>query len=218
MIETRILTSDELAELLNVTKRTFKSYITRGTLEQKIKNIGWHIVEKGKDGRTMLYAIEPYQELTLEDIVSRLNIREEENFERYSKLRTTKEGLVMSKSDVSRETGIERNTVRNWDGKLEEAEVIKKDGVVYRATRAGKVWEITKEEYDDYWTIEIVAKITISNLKRDYKRGLIALKTYESGRDKIMERLLDDRGYHVHKFEVYAEAEFFEKFVESLYK
>lgn len=211
-------TSSEIAELLGVTKRTFNSYVERGTLNQKIKNKGWQIVSEEKIGRIKLYDLAPFQELTIEDFANKLGIKKEELFGRYSRTRTSEGGLSMSKSEIARETGVERNTVRSWDKKLEEAEIIKKGEYVYRAVKEGVSYEITKEEYVEYWKCNAIAEMTIEGLYREFEHGLIDSKELTFRHSELTKRLCHENGYNVYKFNKYEQAINFDKFIKALYK
>ena len=176
----------ELCNLLNVTERGLKTIINRKQLEDKLLANGYTLVEERKEGRGKIYVLKQIELCQKwESIQKKHKIPKEklEMHDEYSKTRLENMEVPRTKVIEDCNTSIAYSTASKYDNILVEEQIMKKDETVYYLYN----WQtkefsekITKEAYENYWTLNAEFKRRIEELEYKVKNYLISQKQYNA--------------------------------------
>ena len=175
-----IINSKEMAGLLNIKPTTLRKIKSQGLLEEKLKAIGYTIVEEFKEGRSVYYRL---NETAPTDAVALFNKEvfgtKHDGFKDYYMNRTefakgqdSKVDDVITKQEMGKMVNADPETITSWDNKLLEMEILSEDGYVYLRFCNFQVYESNRDEYSGYMRRVRVAKEKHSSIMLAYKRGL----------------------------------------------
>lgn len=219
-------TREELRELLEVTETNLKNFIKRNQLESKIEEKGYKLVTTCKVGRSTCYELVPTdernEEKTLADYQREWKIRKKAEHEEYITDRISNEkGLKSSRTSIlkgnNKLKSVKYDTAKKWDEKLEQSNIIKKDGYVYFICYDdGRREECTRHEYNAYWADNGWVKRTIENEYLALRKNLITKYQYDEKVFELQQYMDKKYGFIIRKYQSYAEAEEMKAFKEML--
>lgn len=166
-----------------------KTIINRGQLESRLKDKGYKLISKTKQGRKVIYNIE--KENNDKEVYSNIcqylfNTKHDEQFADYFISRMINLELPITKEMISKKSNVHRNTITKWDKKMIENNILAKDGYFYVAVDYNKDVEgnkvpfyrlTSKEEYISYMQTSKHARKS-SEIKAKYISGKIDLDEY----------------------------------------
>ena len=174
---------NKLMEMLNVTKDSLKHIEDRNQLTDKLKDKGYSLINKIKEGRKVFYIIEPMENQELIELYDNLckevyNTNNKMSFGYYYICRTDPDKYgISSKKDLAIESNVTPNTITKWDNKLLELKQIQKDGYYYFCIDSikNKIYQCSKEEYNNFWRNSGLLK-AFKVLQNRYNNGEITLQ------------------------------------------
>jgi len=153
-----IITKQQLMDILGVKSDTLKQIEKRKTLEKRLNEKGYVLINKTKDGRNNIYEIEQLnnsKEL-LNNITNYMfGTNNDFAFSDYFMYRIMNTEKPITKEMLSKWCKVNRKTIRRWDSKMELNNILSKDGYFYIAMEFDKdkkpTYRITcKDEYSSY--------------------------------------------------------------------
>lgn len=208
------MTREEIRELLGVNEQAMKQICKRNTLEQRLELKGYKLISKEKIGRNVIYEVEPYSANEWFVIQSKYHIRKDklEDHSAYSSKRIeTSDSMKLSRNRFIKdnELNVSGSTAKRWDDILVDEGAMQKDRVVYLKyiLSEGTVYEITKEEYSDFWKSNYEYMYQMANNERRYENGTLAKDMYESNKDMYKAALWSKEDCMVVRYTSYKEAE-----------
>lgn len=170
-----------ICSLLNITKRTLKNIENKNKLDERLKNKGYKLISKIKEGRRVYYNIEiekENKELYNNIIKYLFNTNKEIEFSRYFYLRTSQDenNVILSKNDIANKTQVSNKTITKWDNKLIDNNIISKDGYFYFCINKENktIKQCSVEEYKSFWKNTAYLK-AFRDLQLKYIKGNIDL-------------------------------------------
>ena len=177
--------TEEICDLLEVSKDTLKAIIRRKTLEKRLLAKGYVLINKYKDGRNSVYELELLKGNTWQSVQARHNIKEKdkEKHTKYSIYRG-ESGMKQIRRDVIKKCEVEISypTAQRYDRILEEEGVIGVDTEVYYIYnfKTGEFEEeLTKEGYKYFWTANKKLKDELEGLRYKRDNYLITNSQYD---------------------------------------
>ena len=128
----------KLADILNVSSRGLRHIIEKEQLKDKLKDKGYNLINKIKEGRKVFYIIEPMKNQELIELYDNLckevyNTSNKMSFGYYYMCRTDPDKYgISSKKDLAIESNVTPNTITKWDNRLLELKQIQKPLFLYR--------------------------------------------------------------------------------------
>ncbi len=150
----------EMLNILGVKDSGLKQIEARKQLNKRLKDLGYKLINKIKEGRQVFYIldqIEENKELHNKLIRHAYNTNKIEEFSDFFMMRTEgiKRELKLTNKDISEVTGISNKTICKWNKTLLDKEIISQDGFYYFVIENidGNISsrQTTKEEYSSYW-------------------------------------------------------------------
>ena len=185
-------TTQDICNILGVSKRGLKTIEQRQQLSQRLEKFGYRLVEKSKVGRNNYYKIE----MINEDFKKYLNIcrdffstNKHKDFGEYFLYRTFNTELPVTKKFIGELSQINRNLVSKFDNSLVQNGILKKDGfwyvrVEYNENKKPTYYITSKEEWQGYMKCSKYAQMKES-VRQKYLNGEISLEEYDLIRDGI---------------------------------
>ena len=206
------MTSNEICELLGVTKRNLKSIISRGKLEDRLIKCRYKLINTYKYGRNNIYELKKMDDITWDEyqICKNISNNKKEDHTKYTKQRITT-GLCDSRAKVisDSKSNISSSTAKKYDEMLVEDNVIEFDKTVYfiKNSKTNEWTEISKEGYKNFWSRCSEATYYLNENYRRFKSGEIPRSTYEDTAYAIKDGIANEQGEIALKFNTYKEAE-----------
>jgi len=153
-----IITKQQLMDILGVKSDTLKQIEKRKTLENRLDEKGYVLINKTKDGRNNIYEVEQLnnsKEL-LNNITNYMfGTNNDFGFSDYFMYRIMNTEKPITKEMLSKWCKVNRKTISRWDNKMELNNILSKDGYFYIAMDFDKdkkpTYRITcKDEYSSY--------------------------------------------------------------------
>lgn len=169
-----------ICNILNVKIRTLKTIENNKQLQERLKQKGYTLINKVKEGRKVYYNIE--QLSNSKEVYSNMikyvyKTNKEEEFTKYFTLRTCVNELYpLSKMDIADKSEVSKRTVSTWDNTLIDYNIISKDGFFYFCIDKDKqtITQCTIEEYKMFWRNTAYIK-AFKDLQMKYINGTIDL-------------------------------------------
>lgn len=225
-----IVNSKDLAGLLGVSSKTLRNIKSNNQLSERLKAIGYNLVEEFKEGRAVYYRINDCKPTNQEALFNKEVFgTEHDGFKHYYMNRTesakgkeSKVDDVITKKQLSEIAGADVHTISRWDGKLIELGILSEDGYVYLRFCSLQITKASREEYAAYMKQVRAAKELHSSAMLAYRRdeiskesAEIAQKDYEStmqmfARDYVTRisvyKLNPDNPVHVEAVKLYTKS------------
>ena len=150
----------ELLNILGVKNSGLKTIENKKQLNKRLKDLGYKLIDKVKEGRQVFYILEQMEEnkeLHNKLIKHAYNTNKIEEFSDFFMMRTEgiKKELKLTNKDISEAIGISNKTICKWNKTLLDKEIISQDGFYYFVIENidGNISsrQTTKEEYSSYW-------------------------------------------------------------------
>ena len=206
--------TEEICELLEVSKEGLKSIIKRKKLEDRLLAKGYVLVDKYKCGRDNIYEIRPINsvEEKWDSIQKQYRVPKdkEEMHNTYSERRL--ENMKVSRTEVidKSETKISYKTAKKYDDILVEEGVMGDDKTVYylfNLKTKEREREITKEEYKAFWILNKEFKRRVKGLRYKVKNYIISNSQYDILIASAYEEFGHTSDYIAIQFNTYKELE-----------
>lgn len=185
----KTLNKKELCSLLNIGVETLKYIEKEGRLELRLNKIGYKLINRYKEGKSIMYIIEltkPSKGIYKQIVNDNYKTDKINEFTNYFKVRTDscKKQVPVGKKDIADISNVSVNTISKWDCYSINNKIIKEDDYYYLEIDFinNKTFPITKDDYIEYWKSRTQSKV-IEKLKSDYNIGLITLDQFT---DKII--------------------------------
>lgn len=164
-----------LCEILGIKPETLKKIVKAKTLEVKLMNKGYKLIETTKEGRKVFYTVvlENEDAMVYDNLLKyTFGTKKKEEFAKYYKARTVANDYmgkevevemsgvkfpidikVATMEDFAKLSDVSRETVRKWDNKLIELGIMSKDGYWYFCidNKKGEIYQCEQEEYNIFW-------------------------------------------------------------------
>ena len=206
--------TEEICELLEVSKEGLKSIIKRKKLEDRLLAKGYVLVDKYKCGRDNIYEIRPINsvEEKWDSIQKQYKIPKdkEEMHNTYSETRI--ENLRIPRTEVidKSETDISYKTAKRYDDILIKEKLMDNDKTVYylfNLKTKEREREISKEEYKAFWILNAEFKKRVKGLRYKVKNYIISNSQYDILIASAYEEFGHTSDYIAIKFDTYKELE-----------
>ena len=173
----------QLAELLNTTKDNIKKLEKRNKLDEKLTSIRLKLNKIEKVKSKTYYNVEeiPEIESIKYNIIKYVfEIKENDKFEKYFVKRTDNIKEPITLELLSNHCNTSRKTISKWDNKMVDKQIISKDGFfyMYKDNITNEEYQISKEEYKNYWRDKAYLN-ELSNLQDRYYKGEINLTQFQ---------------------------------------
>lgn len=221
-------TREELRELLEVTEVNLKNIIKRKQLEIKLQDKGYKLAKTYKVGRSTCYDLVIIEKInegkTLADYQNEWKIRKKAEHEEYITDRIINEkSLKSSRTSILKANdklkNIKWDTAKKWDEKLEQSNIIKKNGHVYFICyEDGRREECTRKEYAMYWSDNAWVTRALNDENNRFRKNP---RNEDFHNEKIYElenHMKNTYGFIIRKYQSYVEAEEMKAFKEMLAK
>lgn len=199
-------------QILNVKKEGLKTIEKRKQLNNRLKDKGYKLIDKVKEGRKIYYIID--KQSNEKEIYNNLvhilfNTLKEKEFSTYFLTRIANINKPITKELLSKNCEVNRKTITKWDNKMIEHRLLSKDGYFYVSTTyddEGKpTYTLTsKEEYYSYMRCSRYVKQK-EKVLQDYKSGKIDIESCQLLLDGITlnQQAIENRFvYKVNKFQL----------------
>ena len=193
------VTTKELSELLGI--KSIRQ-LSEAQLKEKLRKLCYQLVKKEKRGRNVMYTLK-YEEQDFdinEYVEDEYKIKEGGKFVKHTKIRVDgiEKDTPKTRKEISEEVGVTEKTIKNYDKKLEEKEVIKKDGYYYicKIKKTGTQYLVDKEEYNHFWWVNRLIDREIQSVYNQYRKKEINRKDCEFLVGQLQEQTLGDKYYY----------------------
>lgn len=182
-------TRKEVQKILNVSQSTLKNIEKRKQLKALLLKKGYKLKQRIKKGRNVYYSLDHInassskytkklknEELADNIIKYAFNISKSKEFKLYWKTRVRNTNKPLTLEIISNKSNVTSSTIRNWDSKLIDKNIINRDGYFYlRIDReTGTIEETSVDEYKSFWRNKSYL-LALSRLQTKYKQGKITL-------------------------------------------
>lgn len=203
------LNKKDLCELLNIKINNLKKIERTNSLQDRLKNKGYKLIKKTKEGRNVYYEIEEdnTDKKLLNDICTNLfNTREEEKFCNFVAYRVFNIDHPVSKKDIANKCSVNEHTIGIWDISLLKNNIISKDGFFYIAVDYIEVDGKTRETF----------RLTSRDEYNTFVRNSKATKQFDEATDRFLKGELNRREYEyivrgISKYSILTEKKFIYK-------
>lgn len=203
------MSREEVQLMLGINNDRMRYLTKHNKLESELRNYGYTIVGKYKDGRYTFYDLKRINVDEWEVYQSIKKIKKKEEHTEYVEKRLSPDGLSSPRSKFIRENniGISETSAMRYDKMMLEEEMMIKDKTVYMLfnPKDQSFKEITKEEYNLFWRDSSECQYHLAHNKLRFKKGLIPESTYESNNFIYLSTLGNDKGSVALKFDTYKE-------------
>ena len=193
------VTTKELSELLDI--KSIRR-LSEEQLRDKLKKLCYKLVKKEKRGRNVMYTLK-YEEQDFdinEYVEDEYKVKEGGKFVKHTRIRVDgiEKDTPKTRKEISEEVGVTEKTIKNYDKKLEEKEVIKKDGYYYicKIKKTGTQYLVDKEEYNHFWWVNRLIDKEIQSVYNQYRKKEISRKDCEFLVGQLQEQTLGDKYYY----------------------
>lgn len=193
------VTTKELSELLGI--KSIRQ-LSETQLKEKLRKLCYKLVKKEKRGRNVMYTLK-YEEQDFdinEYVEDEYKVKEGRKFVKHTKIRVDgiEKDTPKTRKEISEEVGVTEMTINNYDKKLEEKEVIKKDGYYYicKIKKTGTQYLVDKEEYNHFWWVNRLIDKEIQSVYNQYRKKEISRKDCEFLVGQLQEQTLGDKYYY----------------------
>lgn len=165
---------------MQIKNDTLKKIENNNKLEIRLKEKGYLLKDKIKEGRKVYYILDQeneYKEMYNNMVNYVYNTTKEVEFTKYFNLRTlTNDLFPLSKADISNKVNVSSRTISNWDNNLVNKCIIYKDGYYYFTInkQSGEIKQCTKQEYNSFWKNKAYLK-AFYDLQVKYIKGQLTL-------------------------------------------
>ncbi|NRT90045.1 hypothetical protein B0H41_003724 [Clostridium beijerinckii] len=193
---------NELKDLLNINLNALKQIERRNTLEKRLLERGYILLDKSIENKKTIYELGISRD---KQIINKLyNISKTDCFINYFNIRTAEEPDTID--DIASKVKINKNTVIKWDNTLQDKKIISKDGYYYfKLDKAlGELAQVTIEEYKSFWKNKAYVN-AFKKLQDKYTRSEITLAELQLAKgelDVIIKTIENKYYYKVKKYKV----------------
>ena len=202
------MTREEIMALISANNDRMKYLNKNNKLENEIEMYGYKVVKTYKVGRNTVYDLEPTEVDEWLQYQSARRIKKKQEHTIYVETRLTK-GINKPRSKVVKELGVDisETSARRYDEMLLEDEAMKKSGEVYLLFNPNdfSFTEITKEEYNKFWSDVSELKKILSINKRRFTIREITEAVYDNNKFIYMTKLGKEQGVVALKYDTYSE-------------
>ncbi|OSA98118.1 UNVERIFIED_ORG: hypothetical protein B2H98_05355 [Clostridium botulinum] len=140
---------NKLKDILNVSINALKQLERRNTLEKRLNENGYTLLNRHIENNKFIYEIEKDN---LKHKINKLyGINKTDNFITYFNIRIKEEPKTVI--EIADRANVTERTIIKWDNKLKDKRILIKDGYYYfkldRIT--GVILQVSKEEYKSFW-------------------------------------------------------------------
>ncbi len=148
-----------LCELLNIKIRTLKKIESEDKLSDRLNVVGYNLIEKVKNGRKVYYILEEKEVDLYTEYGAMINEvycsnDKDDSFTKYFPMRNlANDVLPISEKDLARYCNVNINTIRKWNNRLIELNILVKDDYYYICIdyEKNEIYQADKEAYNSYW-------------------------------------------------------------------
>ncbi|CUU45542.1 hypothetical protein CLBEIC_56010 [Clostridium beijerinckii] len=193
---------NELKDLLNINLNALKQIERRNTLEKRLLERGYILLNKSIENKKTIYELGISKD---KQIINKIyNISKTDCFINYFNIRTAEEPDTID--DIASKVKINKNTVIKWDNTLQDKKIISKDGYYYfKLDKAlGELAQVTIEEYKSFWKNKAYVN-AFKKLQDKYTRSEITLAELQlaKGELDVIIRTIENKYYYkVKKYKV----------------
>jgi len=193
---------NELKVILNINLNALKQIERRKTLDKRLQDKGYILINKHIEGNKTIYELEISK--TKHIISKTYNVSKTNNFIDYFNIRTKEEPNTIE--EIANKANVNKKTVSKWDNTLQDKRIIAKDGYYYfRLDKdQGELIQVTIEEYKSFWKNK--AYINAFNKLQDrYIKGEISLTELQlsSGEIAVIISTIENKYYYkIKKYKV----------------
>lgn len=206
------VTKQELMGILGVKSDTLKQIEKRKTLEKRLDEKGYALINKTKEGRNNVYEIDKINDSKelLNNITNYMfGTNNDYSFSDYFMYRLFNINKPITKEMLSKWCKVNRKTITRWDEKMLMNNVLSKDGYFYIAMEFDKdkkpTYRITcKDEYSSYIKCSRFANKK-QEIAQKYKKDEIDYDTMQMLMDSVTayaQTIEDKFVYRVSKFQI----------------
>ena len=187
----------ELAEILGVKVTYIKILQNRGTLESKLLDAGYQLIDKkieGNNGKMIYYLDEFVGSVDIDDFnvlidnlisidtstgeIKQAKITKREEFGLYLQGRVLDESKPVTSQELADITGVNRKTIIRWDKVARDNKLIQTDGhFFFRIDEDGHFDEVDRKTFMMTWA-KVFADDGIKKAEEQYNNGEISLKEF----------------------------------------
>lgn len=174
----------ELSELLKMHPKSV-SRLTLEQLEKKLLNECWQLISIDKEGRSIIYTLEYHeQDFNINNFVeNEFNVKEGKKFMCHTSLRfkSIEDDIPITRKEIGDKVGVSEVTINNYDKKLEEKEIIQKDGFYYvcRNNKTDEYCLVDEEAYNNFWYVNRLIDRDLQRIYDQFMKGEITRKDCE---------------------------------------
>jgi len=213
------VTKQELMGILGVKSDTLKQIEKRKTLEKRLDEKGYVLINKTKEGRNNIYEIDKINDSKelLNNITNFMfGTNNDYSFGDYFMYRLININKPITKEMLSKWCKVNRKTITRWDEKMLMNNILSKDGYFYIAMEFDNdkkpTYRITcKEEYSSYIKCSRFANKK-QEIAQKYKKDEIDYDTMQMLMDSVTayaQTIEDKFVYRVSKFQLQKENQLF---------
>lgn len=179
-------TKEEICEILGIKLDNLRQIESRGKLKERLKDKGYELISKEKNGRSYIYIISQFSEtLWLLNNICKyvMDTNQMEEFAKYFLYRTDNVDQPITKELLANLVNVDRHTIGKWDDKMCETEILNKDGwyyvaVDYNENQERKLRLTCEEEYNSYLKASRCVKLS-TQVKLRYIAKDISLEEFQ---------------------------------------
>lgn len=219
---------EELAEILCVKIVTIRSLESRNQLKEKLREKGYLLLGKQKDGRSFIYDVKllsPNKESLNNCISGIFNSSNEEKISEYILYRNMNLSKPLTKKYISKLCDVSEKTIRNWDDIMVKNNLLAKDGFFYIAMDFHKdekaTYRITdKNEYSSFIKNNFIIKERDKKMEQWKNNEIdnITFQIYMDGSTDSLRANYNKIVYKVSKFNIGKNTELFKLILDLIKK
>lgn len=193
---------NELKNILEVNLNALKQIERRKTLDKRLLDKGYRLVDKHIEGNKTIYELEVSD--TKQLINKTYNVSKTNNFIDYFNIRTKEEPNTIE--EIATKANVNKKTVAKWDNTLQDKRIISKDGYYYfRLDKdEGEMIQVSMEEYKSFWKNKAYLN-AFNKLQQKYIKGEISLTELQlaSGEIAVIISTIENKYYYkIKKYKV----------------
>lgn len=193
---------NELKNILEVNLNALKQIERRKTLDKRLLDKGYRLIDKHIEGNKTIYELEVSD--TKQLINKTYNVSKTNNFIDYFNIRTKEEPNTIE--EIATKANVNKKTVAKWDNTLQDKRIISKDGYYYfRLDKdEGEMIHVSMEEYKSFWKNKAYLN-AFNKLQQKYIQGEISLTELQlaSGEIAVIISTIENKYYYkIKKYKV----------------
>jgi len=186
---------NELKSILEVNLNALKQIERRYTLDNRLLEKGYILLNKYIEGNKTMYELEISKP---KQIISKTyNVNKTNNFIDYFNIRTKEEPNTIE--EIATKANINKKTVAKWDNTLQDKRILSKDGYYYfRLDKdEGEMIQVSIEEYKSFWKNKAYIN-AFAKLQNKYIKGEISLTELQlaSGEVAVIISTIENKYYY----------------------